>query len=182
MTANETLNNTGSTPMGCQVVILYESQEALTRAKEMCERIMVELWEDMDIQLAHWAMDLLAQDPHAKKATDRAAVADVLVVAAKGTGEFPPEFSNWIDHMVAQRRRHEGALVGLFNAENGNPGEPCSWDIRLHQLALRAGMDYLNHLPHSPRYAIPDATNWCTSRAETFTGTLDEILHSNPRP
>jgi hypothetical protein len=55
-----------------------------------------------------------------------------------------------------------------------------SRDVQLHRLALRAGLDYLNRLPQTPPHGIPDMADWCASRAETRTATLDQIIGSSP--
>jgi hypothetical protein len=164
------------------MVILYDTQSALSRATGICERIMTRFWQDLDIEMAHWPLDSLAEAEHGEAAASKAAAADILVVAASGTGKFPEAFASWTERWLARRNQHEGALVGLFDPGTGSKGESASRDIQLHQLALRAGMDYLRHLPSTPLHSIPDSTEWCASRAERLTGTLDEIIRSNPRP
>lgn len=182
MTVDEISNNTGTHASRCCVVILHETDEALTHAMSLCERIMADLWTDLDIDVQQWPMALLAEQTQATEAASVAAHASVVVIAAVGEGEFSPVFTEWTEQLAAMRHHHEGALVGLFVPGSGKEGGASTRDVQLHQVALRAGMDYLNHLPDSPGHGIPDLTEWCSSRAGTLTSTLDDIIRTDPRP
>lgn len=181
MTADRNWNPAAEESSSCLVVILYETKDALTRALELCDRIMNRLWEDMNIEVAHWPMDELTAAATCEDAMTKAASADIVVVAADREGAFPGEFSFWSERWLAQRQRREGALVGLFHPETRKEVEAGLRDRELHRLALRAGMDYLNHLPATPPCSIPDITGWCASRADTVTRTLDQIIRSEPK-
>jgi hypothetical protein len=54
--------------------------------------------------------------------------------------------------------------------------------VALHHLALRAGVDYLKHLPQEREGRIAEETEWCADRAAAVTGTLADILQKDPRP
>jgi hypothetical protein len=181
MTADKHWNATAEEASGCLVVILYESQEALNRALELCDRIMTRLWADLNIEVAHWHIDELAASIPGEEATAKAATADIVVVAASKEGEFSRGFTLWVERWLAQRERREGALVGLLHPEARKADESSSRDRQLHRLALRAGMDYLNHLPTTRPHSIPDVTGWCTSRADTVTSTLNQIIRTESR-
>lgn len=182
MTVEEVPNNTGADTNRCSVVILHETEEALAHAKSLCERIMAEMWTDLDIDVQQWAIAQLSEQTHASEAASKAAQANVVVVAAAGEGEFPMGFMEWTERLVELRHHHEGALVGLFAPGTGTEGSASSRVVQLHRVALRAGMDYLNHFPKSPSRTIPDLLEWCASRAEKLTGTLDEIIRTRPSP
>lgn len=180
MTNNESSRNTGEKSVACQVVILHENDQALSRAKSLCERIMEEFWHDLEIRFTNWAMERLTDEVLRTEAAAHAGYADILVVATTGSSVVPEHFMQWAERWLAQREPREGVLVGLFENKAENGGN--SWDIQLHRLALRAGMDYLKHLPQTPpSSSIPDITGWCASRAETVTGTLDQIIRNEPK-
>ena len=182
MTAEDVSNESQARTERCSLVILHESGEALEHAESLCDRIISEMWAELDMEIHRWPFTVLASDPTSDEAARKAALADVVVVAATSGNEFSQEFLAWADRFVDLRQKREGALVGLIPSGKGKSGGTPSQDVQLHHLALRAGMDYLNHLPNSPHGSIPDLTEWCASRAETFTGTLTEIIRSDPPP
>lgn len=181
MTTEDTLTNASRQQAACSVVILHDTRESLTRATALCEQIMVRFWEEMDIQLAHWAMETLSGSDAGEEAAAHAATADILVVATSGSGAFPREFTVWTENWLNRRKQREGMLVSLLNLEQDSESPTHLREVHLHRLALRAGMDFLNHLPQTPPHSIPDVTNWCSSRAATLTSTLDQIIRSNPK-
>lgn len=163
------------------MVILHESDEALAHARALCNHLMAKLWAELDIEFLQWPFDELREQQISKEAAAKAAAADVVVVAAAAEGEFDPAFVEWTERLVDLRQQHEGALVGLFSPEfEARASGPSSRDMHLHRVALRAGMDYLKHLPDRPSHGIPDLVEWCTSRANKFTGTLDQIIRTEP--
>lgn len=180
MTADEVKNKRSPRTDRCSVVILHESEEALEHAKSLCDQILSEMWKEVDMEIEQWPFSLLSDRAVSAEAASKAAMAEVVVVAAAGEGEFSPGFIDWTNRLVGLRDHHEGALVGLFAPGTGKEGGASSRDVQLHHVALRAGMDYLNHFPDRPHLSIPDLTEWCAARAETLTGTLDEIIRRDP--
>ena len=180
MTADEVADRTKGKAGGCSLVILHESEEALEHARSLCERIMQEMWTELDIDVRQWPFASLSGQDISAEVASKSARAEVVVVAAAGEGEFATEFIEWTERLVALRQKREGALVGLFTPGTGKKGGRTLRDVHLHRVALRAGMDYLNHLPQTPSSGIPDVTGWCASRAETITGTLDQIISADP--
>jgi hypothetical protein len=177
MTVEHILPEPGNDAGSCTVVILYETDDVLSRAATLCDHIMQEHWTEVDIHVEHWSFEKLLAAETAADAAAEAATADVLVVATGGGDGLSTEFLEWTEVLLGARKHREGALVGLFP-----PGINCAaLDTQLHHLAVRAGMDYLNRLPRSPGHGIPDQPDWCASRAETVTGTLDEIIRHKPR-
>jgi hypothetical protein len=163
------------------LVILHETDQALMHARTLCDHLMGELWAEVDLDLHQWPFDRLWEQATSEEAASKAAVADLVVVAAAPEGEFAPEFVEWTERLVGLRQHHEGALVGLFApVDEAAPGVSSSRDVHLHRVALRAGMDYLKHLPDHPSHGIPDLNEWCSSRATKFTGTLDQIIRTEP--
>lgn len=163
-------------------VILYEDDAALRRANDLCDQLLNEEWMEADLHFDHWPMRDLAKEHAAKDAMESAVQADVVVVAALATGEFAGEVRAWLEHWAAHRSGREGALVGLLATEETRHVTGGPRDRFLHHLAVTAGMDYLNHLPLDAIHALPDEPDWCTSRAQAMTGTLDDILQTEPQP
>lgn len=181
MAADEVSKDKGASRSCCSILIVHETDEALVHAMTLCERIMAGMWASADIDVDQWPFAVLSNPTDSEQSATRAALADIVVIAAAGEGEFPPDFTEWTQRWVGQRQHHEGALVGLFAPGTGKEGGAASRDVQLHHIALRAGMDYLNHLPDTPARPIPDLMEWCAERAEKHTGTLDQIIQIDPK-
>ena len=180
MTSEDVSTQANSRTSKCCLVILHENEEALNHATKMCDRITGQASHNEDLQLNNWSIESLVEETIANEAADLAGDADVVVIAASGYGTFPEAFRQWTEQWLVRRQSREGTLVWLFR--DVKPAEGSHWDVQLHQLALRAGMDYLKHLPDQLTQAIPDVTEWCATRAETYTGTLDQIIRNEPKP
>ena len=78
-------------------------------------------------------------------------------------------------------------FVGLMEAAESTEFRQGPKHRFLRNVAHRAAMDYLTHLPQDLGRAIPDSLDSYTRRAECVTGLLDDILHQpvpppNPLP
>ena len=177
MTIEHNPPKSGDSSEECTVVILYETDEVLSRATSLCDRIIEENWNDFEIRVDHWPFEKLVATDTAAEAAVEAAQADILVVATAGQDGFSTGFLQWTELLLGLRGNREGALVGLFTSGDAS----ATRHTQLHRLALRAGMDYLNRLPTSPGHWIPDQPDWYASRAQTITGTLDEIIRHDPK-
>jgi hypothetical protein len=182
MTTDKRMPGTTGDPGVCRVVILHETEEALSRANALCDHLLNQHWLEVDLHFERWPFEALQQEGTGADALRAALEASIVVVAAEAAGDFDEGFRGWAQRWVTRRSDHEGALVGLLTAAAGEGQPGCSRDVALHHLALRAGMDYLNHLPSGRPGGIPDETDWCAARASALTGTLSDILQKEPRP
>jgi hypothetical protein len=164
----------------CRVMILHESDDALRRVTHLCDHLTRQHWLQVDLEFEYWPFSALHRAETEPRATRAAIEAEIVMISAMAEPEFPEPFVNWAERWVVRRAGHEGALVGALVAEAGRCATGCERDVWLHRLALRAGMDYLRHLPDVPKGSIPNTEDWCSSRAAAVTDTLSGILRSEP--
>lgn len=180
MTADKKTLPSPENSQSCSVVIFHEQDEDLIRATYLCDQLMSRYWANLDIRIKQWPFAALNSDPAARDAGGEAVAADLLVVAASNEGEFDEGFLTWIEHWLPQREQREGALVALLGSISESEGRQSYRHVRLHKLALKAGLDYLNHLPETPKDRLTNFDTWSASRAQTVTDTLKDILNMPP--
>src|SRR5437867_2974953 len=100
-----------------KIVIAYENFASGIYAKEVSQRLAVELEPEFAIQSDLWKFEMLGQ-PHLREyAVTGAAEADMVIIAARGADELPVHVKNWIEGCVHQKRVGPAALVALLDQE-----------------------------------------------------------------
>ncbi|HET7626035.1 MAG TPA: hypothetical protein VFM25_12300 [Verrucomicrobiae bacterium] len=130
----------------------------------------------------HWyGFDILRNTAGATEMINKAAQADLLVFSFSSQGDFPQELKLWIERWLGKRCEREGSLVGLVTDRIQSVCPFASLkEIYLRHTALRAGMDYLSHVPPSAGKVIPDSLDSFSQRAGQMTSVLGGILQSQP--
>ena len=82
---------------------------------------------------------------------------------------------------AAQRGDREGFIVTLNEPRVAGISKLPEKFVFLRNLAHRAGMDYLTHMPQEMTRSLPDSLDSYTTRAHQMTGTLEQIL-KRPTP
>jgi hypothetical protein len=161
------------------VIVIYESAAAHERAMYFCGRLARK--SDATPQV-HWhGFESLRNNATATELINKAARADLLVFSFSSQGDFPQELKLWIERWLGKRCEREGSLVGLVTDRVQSVCPFASLkEIYLRHIALRAGMDYLSHVPPSAEKVIPDSLDSFTRRAGQMTSVLGKILESQP--
>lgn len=161
------------------VIVIYESAQAHERALHFCGRLARQRGEAPH---AHWyGFDNLRNNAAATEMINKAAQADLLVFSFSSQGDFPRELKLWIERWLGKRCEREGSLVGLVTDRIQSVCPFASLkEIYLRHTALRAGMDYLSHVPPSAEKVIPDSLDSFSQRAGQMTSVLGGILQSQP--
>lgn len=161
-----------------RIAIIYETAAIREHAVKFCERLAEER-KSAAIEMNWWSFQLLGQPALRSEAVEKAAEADVVVVAMNAAGDLPEEIKYWIEHWLNKRGEREGAVVGLLQREDPH-GVASFREIYLRHAARRAGMDYLSHAAPTLRRAIPDSLDSFNERAGRVTSVLANILHKHP--
>jgi hypothetical protein len=138
----------------CQVVVVYEDTSCRTGAMLVCNRLVQEFWTEIEFKFSWWRFDYLRDSLLAASAARAACKADLILVSAHSNRPFPGPLVQWIESWTS-RRTGNGALMGLFWANNGQADAASPKQIYLRQIARRAGMEFLPTLPrHLPMLAL----------------------------
>ncbi len=164
------------------VVVVYEDAATRARAMAVCDRLMRELWSEVEFQFQWWRTDFLTDPLMAHHASEAAAAAHFVIFCPGEATEWPVTVMNWVEDWAAQRGDQEGALVDLTDA-----GAAASHVARrkarfLGEMARRARMDYLALAAWSVTGTLPDSLDKLDVRATRITSILDDILRHQPQP
>ena len=144
-----------------RVVAVY--QDPLTRhwAAELWDRVS-SLIDSGGISSRWWCLNELSRECVFDEAVQAAAAADVLLIAVRDSGEFPPLLQAWIEGWVSRRAGRTGAMVAVI----GVPGSPDAVFGRAHEyleaIAHQAGLDFL---PRERK--LPDESNASSRSSRT---------------
>ena len=164
------------------VVVVYEDATACEPAVRFCDQLVKRFWAGFEFDLSWWPFTQLEQVESAEAAADKAALADIIVVAANPEGDFPLPVKAWVETWLNQRGDREGILVGLLEPT----GSDTNREGRKHHYLLNAAhhgaMDYLTDMPQDISRSIPDSLDSYTERADQVTHLLDNIMHQQAPP
>ena len=174
-------NETGRNPQAARtVVVFFEDAAAREQALSFCDHLVTQWQLNDELKVHWWPCHLLDQSSTGGEAIEKAVAAHLVVFAMNSAGDLPHEIKDWIENWLGKRGEREGALVGLFPHE-APPGDIASFrEIYLRNVALRAGMDYLSHVPPTLPKALPESPDSYTDRAGQMTSVMDGILRTHP--
>jgi hypothetical protein len=164
------------------VVVIYENPPSRERAVDFCDRLVKRFWARCEFEVSWWPFEQLQDPPVAAQTADRAAKADLVVVASTEPGDFPIAIQSWFERWLQRRNDREGMLAGLLEPSAEDSVGRRHKDNYLRQVAHRAEMDYLTQLPAGMSLSIPESLESYTERAACVTSVLDEILHHHTPP
>lgn len=151
------------------VVIAYEDFETGKHGKSTCDFLAEHLGSEFEFSSQMWKFDVLTVPKLKEMAAKDAAAADIIIVAAHGTGDLPAQVKSWIE-MALEEGIHAIGLVALFDDNSGmdSPGRAY-----LESVALGANLEFFSQ-PGPLTPAMGES-----SRAESSSKTLS-ILASFP--
>lgn len=162
-----------------KVLVIYETvaaREYVARTGNHCGSVA-----PVD-KMPQWRSSSRLNEPKfADEAAELALRADVIVFTGTAEDDFPAELKLWIERWFSKRAEREGAIVGIFISRTAPHQEKSGTrkEIYLRQIALRAGVDYLSHIPRLGIKAMPDSLDVYNQRAVQMTSVLHEILQTS---
>jgi hypothetical protein len=151
-------------PDKCEIIVMYEDVTSRATAIEVCQRLRTQL-QTMQLTFDFWKLKYLGEPELARRASEAAARAEVVIFCTHG-GALPPGVESWLQKSIKGRTKREGALV-LVLAEPFNTASTSGRLVSsLHAAAQEAHMDFLPLLPHSgrqPRNSLPGSRSRRTS-------------------
>ncbi len=138
-----------------QVVAVYEDYAAGYHANETCTFLLSQIGDEFEGRCSRWRFELLRQPQLRKIAAAEAAIADVVIVAGRGTSPLSPEVMQWMDGWVTGHRKDGAALIALLDmAANPLSVVPPAFAY-LQQVATTAGMEFFPHFTEFRRSNLP---------------------------
>jgi len=164
------------------VVILYDDPATRQRAMEVCDHLAKRFWSEVDLKFHWWRTDFLEDAGMAATAAENSCNADFVLVSLLPETEMPPLIRRWFEGWVTGREGREGALIDLTASADAGSLAAHRNRLYLRELAHRAGMDYLAHVPAEYNRTLPDSFESASLRATQITTVLDGILQHSPPP
>src|SRR5215470_15551030 len=97
----------------CSVVVVYEDPTVREAAVDFCDHLVERFWNKCGFDVSWWSFPQLGESLSAREATNRAKLADLIVVASHPSRPIDSLARAWLETSLSQRGDREGALVGL---------------------------------------------------------------------
>ncbi len=157
-----------------RVLVVYEDTVTRDRAIAMSDRLMRQLWGDVDFEFAWWRFDYLEDPELARAAATEAAQTDVLVFSAHDHRELPPAIERWIESWLPEREHTDGVLGAVIGSDPAPGAMPVH--VYLREVARRARMDFLPETFQALPADFDCSVEAMQKRATTKTSVLESIL------
>jgi hypothetical protein len=123
------------------VVVAYEDVECGKHAQATCDFLEERLGGEFVVENQMWKFDALAVPALREAAARDAALADLIFLSCRGTGELPIDVKAWTELWLGGQSS-AFALVGLFDQANRGAAHVREIQHYLHSVATRAGMEF----------------------------------------
>ena len=143
----------GAAPKLLKIILAYENLSAALWAAEAFKRLLHQNPENLETQLSPWSFSTLSDPNYIVQATDAAAEADLIVIAASSSFRLLPTFVEvWLKKGLQVRRSAHTAVAALFGCAS-RPDRPDSIRLQtVQRLAREAGCEFF-----TPTIAGPTA-------------------------
>lgn len=130
-----------------KIVLAYENLSAALWAAETFTGLLRQSPEGAKTQVIPWSFSTLSNPDSSAQATDAAAHADLIVIAASSNFRLLPAFvENWLGKCLSGRRAPHTAVAALFSRANG-PEHSDSMRLQaVQRLAEKAGCRFFSPL------------------------------------
>ncbi|MBU6398852.1 MAG: hypothetical protein KGS61_00905 [Verrucomicrobia bacterium] len=162
-----------------KVVMLYEDLATGLRAKQTFDHLIGRLGEHFVFHSKLWKFGVLEMAACRDLAAADFDDADLILIAAHGTRQFPFEVKNWLDRCLAQARPGRRALVSLVDTRDETSADISALCDSLREVAEKASMDYFcrraDWLDEESGYSLEKLQE----RAQAKSSMIEEILRQS---
>ena len=102
------------------VLIAYDSRAAAARAMKAFDGLARRLSDEFDLNCDLWRFDMFALPEARQLAVAAGAVADLIIVSARGDNDLPKPVKEWLEAAVAEKLPGTAGLVGLLESHPGS--------------------------------------------------------------
>lgn len=128
----------------CHVMVVYDDRHARTQALAVCDVLVRQIWEAVNLKFHWWRTDFLADALMSRQAAADGVKADFLVLCAGAEPQLSTPVRDWFDGWLPRRRERVGILVdvGVIRAGHAVPSSPARREL-LRELCRQGNFDYL---------------------------------------
>ena len=129
-----------------RVVIACEDVTAAQLACALLDFVGRDCGPDGRLIYRWWNFEVLAFSSLRELASHETVAADVIIIAARESGQFPPEIGNWMARWLELRDGRGGALVILLESDplpTAASGDPNEVFALLQTAAMLGHLDYI---------------------------------------
>jgi hypothetical protein len=167
----------GDKPGGdLDVLVVYDGSRAGKGAKELCDRLRLQLPCECRLNLSLWSLPVLQVPSVARAAGAEAAGADVLVVAVNGDRPLPAPVRSWIAKCALRLPRGVGAVVAQLHGivKLGQELSPAYG--ALLQIARDAGVGFFSEVIESADDELASWMERIHERSRMQTSLLEAVF------
>ena len=159
---------------GFKVVLVYQDFEMGIRGKQFFNLIAKEAGMEREAQLTVWRFDFIWSESMAAELSLLAAEADVIIVAIRDLHCVPPQVRHWLERWTQGRKVPNGALVAVFDPEQGRHAKSSKVALLLRQAAQQSGMEFFCCVgdENAKNDGLTAITRTASSTASSFIHTL----------
>jgi hypothetical protein len=123
------------------LVATFEDSTTCTRVKEFCRDLMRDLGERCKVVQHVWVFSTFRMTELQEIAAEEAALADLVIIAARQAESLPEEVKSWIERWLQQKGKRKALLVALL--DRAYDGAPNPIRAYLQEVANRGGFELL---------------------------------------
>jgi hypothetical protein len=127
---------------------VFEDSNTCTRVKDFCQAMARELGAHCKITQHVWMFSTFRMEELREIAAREAAVADLVILAARPAESLPEEVQNWIEKWLEQKGARRSVLLALLDRPFDGSVNPVG--TYLEKVADRGGLDLLVDLGEGP--------------------------------
>ena len=124
------------------IVLPYDDFETGKHAQEICGNLLRLLGGQCAFRSSSWKFDLLGHPKMQALATEEAAAANLVILAAPDRQGLPAEVKCWIQRWLLNRKNTRSALITLLCPPGDEPTRHADYSF-LERAVQRAHVDFL---------------------------------------
>lgn len=160
-------------PDKCEIIVMYEDVTSRATAIEVCQRLRTQLRNEMQFTFDFWKLKYLGEPELARRASEVAARAEVVLFCTHG-GALPPGVESWLQKSIKSRTKADGALVLVLAEPFNVPSASGRLVSSLHAAAQEAHMDFLPLLPRGGKESRSGIPNQRSPRTPAGRVIIDQ--------
>jgi hypothetical protein len=154
--------------------VVYANDTCAEKITEMLSHLERRLGREFEFFRERWSLDQLRNRAVFQRATDAAAVADMVIVALPADANLLALLTRWLKQSFARNQTHERALVLLLG---GQPNKGGDIELAFAEIANQSGADFFPHYFDPANIELLGSAALLDERSTKMTSLLEKILN-----